>query len=147
MDVSCSGDPILSGQNDVACATCHHPDAGYAEARDLSIGANGTGLGAARTFTPGSPVRIVKRNSQTVLNAAFNGMETTGHYDPAAAPMFWDLRVRSLEAQALEPLKALDEMRGDAYAEDRAVPTVVSRLAANAEYRALFTRPLVVATR
>ena len=83
-------DPILSGQNDVACATCHHPDAGYAESRDLSIGANGIGLGAARTFSAGSPVRIVKRNSQTVLNAAFNGMETSGHYDPVAAPMFWD---------------------------------------------------------
>jgi cytochrome c peroxidase len=54
--------------------------------------------------------------------------------------MFWDLRVRSLEAQALEPLKALDEMRGGTYSEDTAVHAVVSRLNAVAEYRRLFAR-------
>ncbi len=54
--------------------------------------------------------------------------------------MFWDLRVRSLEAQALEPLKALDEMRGSAYPEDRALAAAVSRLNGIAEYRRLFAR-------
>ena len=39
--------------------------------------------------------------------------------------MFWDLRTRGLEAQALEPLKALEDMRGDAYPEDRAFVKVV----------------------
>lgn len=29
-------DPILSGSKDVACATCHHPDFGYAENLDHS---------------------------------------------------------------------------------------------------------------
>jgi cytochrome c peroxidase len=133
-------DPILSGNRDVACATCHHPDAGYAEARDLSIGSGGVGLGAARTFAEGHPVRLVKRNSQTVVNVAFNGIDRTGAHAPAAAPMFWDLRVQSLEAQALEPIKAIDEMRGDGIAEDRILATVVERLAANAEYRTLFAR-------
>ena len=38
-------DPILSGQKDVACATCHHPAFGYSDGLDLSIGANGAGLG------------------------------------------------------------------------------------------------------
>lgn len=52
--------------------------------------------------------------------------------------MFWDLRVRGLEAQALEPIKALEEMRGDAYAEDRALSAVVARLAAVPEYRRRF---------
>src|SRR5688572_22110110 len=41
-------DPMLSGTNDVACATCHHPRFGYAENRDLSIGASGVGLGDRR---------------------------------------------------------------------------------------------------
>jgi cytochrome c peroxidase len=132
-------DPILSGPRDVACATCHHPDFGYAEPLDLSIGTGGVGLGATRAFAPEAPVRLVKRNSQTVLNAAFNGIQAGGAHDPAAAPMFWDLRVRSLEAQALEPIKALDEMRGDTYPEDRAVATVVARLAAIPEYRQRFT--------
>ena len=44
-------DPILSGQKDVACATCHHPSLGYSDGLDLSIGANGVGLGR-RTIVP-----------------------------------------------------------------------------------------------
>ena len=42
--------------------------------------------------------------------------------------MFWDNRVSGLGAQALEPLKAMEEMRGTAYSEDAAVDTVVARL-------------------
>lgn len=61
-------DPILSGPKDVACATCHHPDLGYADDRDLPIGVNGAGLGAARSFVAGTPAHVVKRNSQTLLN-------------------------------------------------------------------------------
>src|SRR6185295_4914456 len=105
-------DPVLSGSKDVACATCHHPDFGYSDGLDLSIGANGIGLGAARVFAPGHPSRPVRRNSQSVLNVAFNGLSSEAGGGPAVAPMFWDLRVRSLETQALEPLKALEEMRG-----------------------------------
>ena len=132
--------PDSLGQRDVACATCHHPDFGYSDGLDLSIGTNGAGLGAARTFVPGQPARLVKRNSQTVLNVAFNGLTSGADAAPAAAPMFWDLRVRSLEAQALEPIKALEEMRGDAYPEHRAVPLAVARLNAIAGYRELFAR-------
>ena len=54
--------------------------------------------------------------------------------------MFWDLRVRTLEAQALEPIKALDEMRGGTYPEDRALPAVVARLNGNRDYRRMFAR-------
>lgn len=133
-------DPILSGEKDVACGTCHHPDFGYSDGLDLAVGANGVGLGSARTFVPGHPSRPVKRNSQTVLNVAFNGLAADADSGPSAAPMFWDLRVRSLEAQALEPIKALDEMRGGAYAEDQAVAAVIARLNAISEYRRLFAR-------
>src|SRR5262245_14919844 len=63
-------DPILAGNKDVACATCHHPDLGYADGRDRSIGANGVGLGATRTFAEGQTSRPVKRNSQTIVNVA-----------------------------------------------------------------------------
>ena len=131
-------DPILSGEKDVACATCHHPAHGYSDSLDLSIGANGVGLGTARAFAPGHAARLVKRNSQTILNVAFNGLTSAGSSPPAAAPMFWDLRAQSLEAQALEPIKAREEMRGDTYPADRAVATVVSRVNAIAEYRRLF---------
>jgi cytochrome c peroxidase len=133
-------DPVLSGAKDVACATCHHPALGYSDGLDLSIGANGVGLGAARAFAPGHPSPLVKRNSQTVLNVAFNGLTSGASFTPTAAPMFWDLRVRSLETQALEPLKALEEMRGGTYPENNALPAVVARLADIAEYRQLFGR-------
>jgi cytochrome c peroxidase len=133
-------DPILSGRRDVACATCHHPDFAYAEPLDLSIGTHGVGLGRARHFESSEPRPFVKRNSQTVLNAAFNGLETDGTYNPAAAPMFWDVRVRSLESQALEPIKALEEMRGDIYSESDALRVVVARLADIEDYRERFTR-------
>ncbi|HYP25434.1 MAG TPA: cytochrome-c peroxidase, partial [Blastocatellia bacterium] len=41
-------DPVLSGANDVSCATCHHPDLGFGDARGLSMGKGGHGLGAER---------------------------------------------------------------------------------------------------
>ena len=133
-------DPVLSGQQDVACASCHHPDFGYADGLDLSIGTSGVGLGPARAFPAGQPSRLVKRNSQTVLNVAFNGLVDGVRLSPAAAPMFWDRRVEGLEAQALEPLKALEEMRGETYPEHQAVAAVVSRLRAVPEYQQLFGR-------
>ena len=134
-------DPILSGQKDVACATCHHPAFGYSDGLDLSVGASGVGRGPARAFPPDHPARPVKRNSQTILNVAFNGLSgAAANAMAASAPMFWDLRVRSLEAQALEPLKAPDEMRGTALAEEAALSAIVARLEANAEYRRLFAR-------
>jgi cytochrome c peroxidase len=52
--------------------------------------------------------------------------------------MFWDSRVRGLEAQALEPIKAFEEMRGNAYPEDVAVDSVVARLRSIPEYGRLF---------
>ena len=131
-------DPLLSGPQDVACATCHHPQNAYAEDRDLSLGVTGIGLGRFRRQAPGSSIPIVKRNSPTVLNVAFNGIDESGRYDPATAPAFWDNRIRSLESQALEPLKSHEEMRENTYPEDEAVARVVAKLRANAEYRSLF---------
>ena len=131
-------DPILSGNRRVACATCHHPRFGYAENLDLSIGVDGAGLGEARRFVAADPIPFVKRNSQTILNTAFNGIDLQGNYDPATAPMFWDGRARGLEAQSLLPILTFDEMRGHTYAEEDAVATVVARLAAIPEYRSLF---------
>ena len=131
-------DPLLSGPQDVACASCHHPQNGYAEDRDLSLGVTGIGLGRFRRQPPGGSIPIVKRNSPTVLNVAFNGIDESGRYDPATAPAFWDNRIRSLESQALEPLKSLEEMRENTYPEGEALASVVKKLQANAEYQSLF---------
>ncbi len=131
-------DPILSGNKDVACATCHHPDNGYAEFLDISIGVNGKGFGSKRVFNQPNDIPFVKRNSNTVLNTAFNGIDIQNRYEPEKAPMFWDMRVESLEKQALEPIKALEEMRGHNYTEDEVLDVILARLAAISVYQRLF---------
>jgi cytochrome c peroxidase len=147
-------DPLLSGNKDTACATCHHPELGYADGRDLSRGTGSVGLGPKRVDVSKGQVPVVKRNSPTVLNVAFNGVDdndddndgrrgtrfggTPQNLRQARAPMFWDSRVRSLEVQALEPIKAMEEMRGHAYPESEAVEIVVGRISAVPEYVELF---------
>ena len=130
-------DPILSGAQDIACATCHHPVHGYADGRDLPIGTGGRGVGPTRTF-PGGTNPLVKRNSPTILNVAFNGIDTLGHVNPAEAPMFWDARTRGLEAQALEPIASLEEMRGGQDGAGNGVAGAVARLQRVRRYRELF---------
>jgi cytochrome c peroxidase len=143
-------DPILSGPRNVACATCHHPDFAYADGRELPLGPGGSGLGPARVDVSQGTFAPVRRNTPTILNARFNGVDERGggrrRQRPilpdsvlqARAPMFWDSRVRSLEAQALEPLKAFDEMRGATYDEGQAIDSVIARLQGIPEYRTLF---------
>lgn len=131
-------DPILSGQKDIACATCHHPAFGYADGRELPIGVGGVGLGPARRDVSNDGIGLVRRNSPTILNTAFNGMDVNGNFDPAMAPMFWDNREFSLEAQALGPLLSFEEMRGHAFDESIALDSIVSRLQSNAQYQNLF---------
>ncbi|RPE09161.1 cytochrome-c peroxidase [Chitinophaga lutea] len=131
-------DPVLSGGKDVACATCHHPDFGYAESIDLSIGVNGKGLGEMRRFNEGNNIPFTKRNSQSLLNTAFNGIRSDGQYTPEEAPMFWDLRAKGLEEQAAMPIKTFEEMRGHGFSEERITEEVVKRVNGIAQYRRLF---------
>ncbi|QDG53672.1 hypothetical protein FIV42_23885 [Persicimonas caeni] len=73
-------DTRLSGDGEQSCATCHRPDHGFADPRQLSE-AMGT----------------TARHAPTLLNAAFNRW------------YFWDGRTDSLWAQAIEPLEAPNE--------------------------------------
>ncbi|MEO5997562.1 MAG: cytochrome c peroxidase [Chitinophagaceae bacterium] len=132
-------DPILSGKNDVSCASCHHPEFAYAESLQISIGVNGKGLGEKRVFLQPNSIPFTKRNSQTLLNTAFNGIDVDGNYVPEEAPMFWDLRAKSLEEQALHPIRQLEEMSGSQDGENMAVGEVIKRLKSIPEYRRLFT--------
>lgn len=130
-------DPILSGNHDVACATCHHPAHAYADGRDVSIGVDGSGLGPARR--PGSGSQPIERNSMTILDVAWNGLGVdTPIAVPAEAPVFWDSREHSLETQALKPLQNAQEMRGDAFTEQEILPELERRLSATPEYLARF---------
>jgi len=129
-------DPILSGNRDVACATCHHPDFGYSDGLAVSVGVGGRGVGPARAASPDA--QRAPRNSLTVLNVAFNGLTVEGGVAPELAPMFWDHRVLSLERQALGPIQNPVEMRGTSFSEDEILDEVVARLSSNAEYVDLF---------
>lgn len=133
-------DPILSGNKDVACATCHHPEFGFAENLELSIGVNGHGFGSKRAFKSPNNIPFVKRNSQTVVNVAFNGLFQDGNTEPSKAPMFWDLRTESLEKQALEPIKTMEEMRGKEISEEIILDKIVERLKGNNTYNTLFEK-------
>ena len=52
--------------------------------------------------------------------------------------MFWDARTRGLEAQALEPIASLEEMRGGHDADGNGVAGAVARLQRVRRYRELF---------
>ena len=86
-------DPILSADNTVSCATCHHPDLGFSDNRERSMGVGGRGLGRDRDG--GATIR---RNSPTVWNAAFSHVQ------------FWDGRAKDLEEQAAGPIQDPKEM-------------------------------------
>lgn len=131
-------DPILSGDKDVACASCHHPEFAYAEPIELSIGVGGKGLGGKRRQNVKMEIPIVKRNAQSVINTAFNGLLFDSKEQPDSAPMFWDLRSESLENQALEPIKAFEEMRGTHFSESEIIDVVLTRLQAIEDYQILF---------
>lgn len=76
-------DPVLSQNNDIACATCHHPDLGFSDGRPTAVGPQGT---------------ILSRNTPSLWNVGY------------AAHLFWDGRVDSLESQVETPLMHPDEM-------------------------------------
>ncbi len=113
-------DPILSGNRDISCATCHHPAASLADGRSLPIGTGGSGLGPQRTKPTG---RVhVPRSAPTLLNSGL-GMtyffwdgrlqRFGGLAEAAAAPrIVLPGAGDPLAAQALLPLLDRHEMRG-----------------------------------
>ncbi len=126
-------DPILSGNRDIACASCHHPDNAYAEKIDLSLGVGGIGLSESRQNG-----ELIKRNAPTIINTAYNGIDEDTSYDPANTTMFWDNRANSLEEQALAVLLSDVEMRGENFAEDEIIDELSNRLSQIDEYLVLF---------
>lgn len=107
-------DPILSGANDISCATCHHPDLGFTDGRGLAMGKGGHGLGADRAG--GS---VVRRGAPTLWNATYNHLQ------------FWDGRAPDLEDQAKGPITSDIEMNENA-------ETLVKELKAVPEYAKAF---------
>lgn len=99
-------DPVLSVNNDLACASCHHPDLGFADGWPTAQGAHGDPL---------------RRNTPSLWNVAF------------AAPLFWDGRADTLETQMLTPLTHAAEMGAnvdDLIAELRGIPAYAEQFRA-----------------
>ena len=114
-------DKILSGNRDIACATCHTPAAFAGDALSLPIGTGGTGVGVARVLGAGR--QFVPRNAPSLLNQGLGQFY-----------LFWDGRVNEeggigrvktptgitlpgglanlLAAQAMLPVLNRQEMRG-----------------------------------
>ncbi|RRJ83652.1 cytochrome-c peroxidase [Aestuariirhabdus litorea] len=76
-------DPILSADASLSCASCHHPDKGFADGRARSIGVTGEAVG---------------RSAPGLWNVGF------------MKRLFWDARASSLEEQAEGPLYSPQEM-------------------------------------
>ncbi len=107
-------DPVLSGANDISCATCHHPDLGFSDGRGQSMGKGAHGLGPERAGGA-----VVRRGAPSLWNAAYNHMQ------------FWDGRAADLEQQAEGPITSDIEMNQNP-------DELVSELKAIPEYARLF---------
>ena len=109
-------DPLLSGNNSMSCAHCHHPDLGFSDNRGLSMGDGGIGVGGNR-----SGGKILKRGSPTLWNAGFNHAQ------------YWDGRAKDLEHQAMFPITEALEMNQDREELERELENIP-------EYRILFQK-------
>ncbi|MGY8790589.1 MAG: cytochrome c peroxidase, partial [Pseudomonadales bacterium] len=73
-------DPILSGNKEVACATCHHPKLGTGDGLSLSLGDGGKGLGVKRVVDQNNlPEQRVPRNAQPLFNLGAKQIKTLFH--------------------------------------------------------------------
>ena len=89
-------DPILSADKKTSCASCHHPDLGFADNRKTAMGLGGTGVGKDRKGGA-----VLPRNTPSIWNSGFNFLQ------------FWDGAAKDLEEQAKKPINAHDEMGQD----------------------------------
>ena len=109
-------DPILSDDNTMSCAHCHHPDLGFSDGLPRSRGRGAHGAGTERRggieLTRGAP---------TLWNALYNHRQ------------FWDGRAADLEEQARMVITTPEEVNADP-------DELVRELKAIPEYRRLFDR-------
>lgn len=119
-------DPILSGNKNISCGTCHHPKLGTADGVSLSIGEGGIGLGPDRKPDAGNmPEHRIPRNAPGLFNLGAKEFVTMFHDGRLEAdttkksglrtPMDDDMTVgfaSVLSAQAMFPVLSSDEMAG-----------------------------------
>ncbi|MGJ8545359.1 MAG: cytochrome-c peroxidase [Sulfitobacter sp.] len=119
-------DPILSGNKNIACATCHHPSLGTSDAMSLSIGEGGLGLGAQRRVDGGNrPLARIPRNAPALFNLGAKEFKVMFHDGRLAEDRNAMFGIRmpdgrtlerpmpsALSAQTLLPILSPDEMSG-----------------------------------
>ncbi len=153
-------DPILSGDQNIACATCHHPAFAMADARALPIGAGGTGLGEQRAFravvqldgegTVANPFIdvFIPRNSPTIINSALLSRQFwDGRVEASAGVHTLEAAINELDlndplmAQVLFPITSQHEMAGISLGTHPPMvirQVLLRRLSDNPEYAARF---------
>ncbi len=120
-------DKILSGNQNISCATCHHPLAGLGDGLALPVGEGGQGLGIGRnTGTNGNEiVERVPRNAPHIFNLgakdfsvlfhdgriAVDDSQPSGFLNPAGDNLPSGLD-NVLAAQAMFPVTSATEMAG-----------------------------------
>jgi len=113
-------DKELSGNRDIACATCHQPATAMGDGLSLAVGTGGTGVGPGRTLGAGR--QFVPRNAPTLLNVAlgqpyifWDGRVTgfAGFFQTPAGDSLPRGLPNVLSAQAMFPVTNRREMRGE----------------------------------
>jgi len=119
-------DPILSGNRNVSCATCHHPKFGTSDGVSLSLGEGGVGLGPDRhATTRNTPEQRLPRNAPGLWNLGAEEFTVFFHdgrleedpeqpfgiRTPLGAEMTQGFK-SALAAQAMFPVLSPDEMAG-----------------------------------
>lgn len=119
-------DPILSGNRNISCATCHHPRFATADGVALSIGEGGIGLGPQRRADPDNPPEhLIPRNAPALFNLGVADFTVLFHdgrieVDPARpsglrTPLDDEMVMGFsgiLSAQTMFPVLSPDEMAG-----------------------------------
>lgn len=116
-------DPILSGNRNISCGTCHHHDHASADGLSLGIGEGGTGVGPDRSATDID--RRVPRNAPALFNLGARQVDTLFHDGRLSVSDLYGNGFNSpaeeylpngldsiLAAQALFPLASETEMAG-----------------------------------
>lgn len=115
-------DKLLSGNRDISCLTCHHPDLGSDDNLHLSLGAGGSGLGQARIGG-----EVIARNAQSLFNLHLyenmfwdgrveltpEGAYSTPAGDQLTPEMTAVFDFGVVSAQAMFPVTDASEMRGE----------------------------------
>lgn len=163
-------DPILSGNQEVSCATCHHPRFGTGDGVSLSLGDGALGLGPDRVADPENlPEQRIPRNAPGLFNLGATEFTHMFHDGRLEADPTRPNGIRTplgdamsegfdsvLSAQAMFPVLSADEMAGH-YSENPisqavrmghlslaggAWDQIAERVAGIPEYRARFDQVL-----